>query len=88
MTDKQLRRMSRSELLELLVEEMEENERLRRQLEQAQEELKNRRIMLSTAGTLAEAALQLNGVFQAADKAARQYLENVKLIGNEKDKTT
>ena len=29
------------------------------------------------AGSMAEAAMQLNGVFEAADKAARQYLENV-----------
>ncbi len=29
---------------------------------------------------LAEAALQLNRVFEAADKAAQQYLENVRLM--------
>lgn len=26
----------------------------------------------------AEAALKLNGIFEAADKAARQYLENIR----------
>ena len=28
---------------------------------------------------MAEAALLLNGIFDAADRAARQYLENIKL---------
>ncbi len=28
-------------------------------------------------GTNAEAALQINGVFEAADRAAKQYLRNV-----------
>lgn len=85
MTDKELRRMGRGALLELLVEQMEENERLKEQLRQAQEELQERRIHLETAGSLAEAALMLNGVFQAADQAARQYLENVKIMVAEKD---
>ena len=30
--------------------------------------------------TAEEAALQLNRVFEAADKAAQQYLENVRLM--------
>lgn len=85
MTDRELKRMSRGALLEMLIEQMEENERLKKQLCQAQEELQERRIKLETAGSLAEAALLLNGVFQAADQAARQYLDNVKIMAAEKD---
>lgn len=39
MTDKELRRMSRLELLEILIEQMEENERLRQELNKVQTEL-------------------------------------------------
>ena len=46
-------------------------------MEQAGAELENRELVSSRAGSMAEAAMQLNGVFEAADKAARQYLENV-----------
>lgn len=31
-------------------------------------------------GTLAEAAMEINGVFEAADKAAKEYLENVRRL--------
>lgn len=85
MTDRQLRRMSRGELLEMLIEQMEENERLKEQLKTMEEELSERRIKIESAGSLAEAALMLNGVFQAADQAARQYLENVKMMAGEKE---
>ena len=77
LAQKELRHMSRAELLELLLAQAEENEKLRQQLKVAQQALADRRIGISQSGTMAEAALRLNGVFEAADKAARQYLENV-----------
>lgn len=77
MTDKELKRMSRAELLELLIELMEENERLRQKLAKANEELEERHIILQRAGSIAKAALELNKVFEAADLAARQYVESV-----------
>ncbi|MGM9550200.1 MAG: DNA repair protein [Faecousia sp.] len=83
MTDKELRRLSRSELLGMLIAQMEENERLRDELDQARAELKSRRIVLSRAGSIAEAALRLNEVFEAADNAANQYLENVRWLAEE-----
>lgn len=78
MTDKELRRMNRSELLELLIKQMEENIALKEKLESAETELQNRKLTVTNAGSLAEAALQLNGIFEAAEAAAAQYLENVR----------
>ena len=46
---------------------------------QAEEALASRQLRMQTAGTMAEAALLLNGIFDAADRAARQYLENIRL---------
>ena len=80
MTDKDLRRLSRSELLEMLIAQTEENRQLKIRLERAEAQLRDRRIAVEKAGSLAEAALQLNRVFEAADKAAQQYLENVRLM--------
>lgn len=85
MTDKELRRLSRRELLEMLIAETEENTRLRSELEQAREKLADRRILLEKSGSMAEAALRLNGVWEAADKAALQYLENVRRMAQEKE---
>ncbi len=73
MTTKELRRMSRSRLLQLLIAQMEENQRLRRQLD-------NRQLVIETSGSLAEAALKISGVFEAADAAAQIYLESVERV--------
>lgn len=83
MTDKELRRLSRSELLEMLIAQIEENEKLKRSLEEAQTALSNRQIAIDQAGTMAEAAMYLNGVFEAADRAAQQYLENIRRMAEE-----
>lgn len=83
MTEKELRRLSRAELLEMLLAQTEENERLRERLEQAEQALESRRIDIERAGSLAEASLELNQVFSAADQAARQYLENVQRLARE-----
>ncbi len=111
MTDKELRKLSRRELLQMLVvqvretgnakqelaetteqlRELEQNyERLRKRLDQKdarihelvdtlQAERTKREIELEKAGSIAEAALRLNGVFEMAQKAADQYLYNIRL---------
>lgn len=83
MTDKELRRLSRTELLEMLLAQMEKNEELERRLKKAQSALEDRKIEIEKAGTMAEAALRLNGVFEAADQAAKQYLENIRRAARE-----
>lgn len=83
MTDRELRKLSRADLLELLLKESKENEKLRMELEQAKEQLASRKIEIDTAGSIAEAALRLNGVFEAAEQAAAQYVENVRRIAEE-----
>lgn len=77
MTDKELRKLKRSEMLEMLISLKKENDELRSRLEQAEEQLNNRKIEIGQAGSIAEAALRLNEVFEAADRAAAQYLENI-----------
>lgn len=77
MTDKELKRLSRGELLEMLIQQSKELELLRKQLDAAQTALQNREIAITNAGSIAEAALQLNGVFTAAQDACQQYMENI-----------
>lgn len=78
MTSKELKHMSRSELLEMLIALTEENNSLNSRLNEAEAQLQNRYINLEKAGTLAEAVFLLNGVVESAEKAAEQYLENIK----------
>lgn len=78
MTDEELRKLKRADLLELLVAQGKENEALQEKLRQAEAALWDRQIQLDEAGNIAEAALRLSGVFQAAQQASDQYLENIR----------
>lgn len=84
MTDKELQRLKRGELLEILLEQSKENEKLKLQLEERDkaiedlnQKIADKKIALQEAGTIAEASFKLNGVFDAAEKAAQQYLDNL-----------
>lgn len=82
MTANELKKISRKELLELLIAQRDELARLQAELDSAKAELRKRSIAVAKVGTMAEAALSLNGVFEAADNAAKQYLENIKRISD------
>lgn len=74
------KRMSRKDLLELLVLQSKKIDELEKELKRVNELLNDRQIMISEAGSIAEAALKLNNVFEVVQVAADQYLDNVKRI--------
>ncbi len=67
-TENELRKLKRVDLLEMLLEQSQELERVKAQLEQAESELRSRKILLDNAGSIAEAAMQLNDIFTVAQK--------------------
>ena len=77
MTIKELRRLRRNDLLEMLLSLSKENEQLRQQLQEAQQQLAYREIVLNDSESLAEACLRLNGVVEALQAARLQYNRNV-----------
>lgn len=80
MTEKELKQLNRKQLLELLLAQTERADGLQRQVEQLQSELDSKNIKIKEAGSLAEASLKLCGIFEAADEAARLYLENIRSL--------
>lgn len=65
-------------LIEKLKGRLDQKDARIKELEtQMQAWLESRRIELEEAGSIAEAALRLNGVFEAAQKAADQYIYNL-----------
>jgi len=80
-----LRKMSRLQLLELLALQEKELAVLRAQLEEKNRLLEDRRLAMDEAGSIAEAALKLNGVFEAAQRAAEQYLVSVKVAAEREE---
>ena len=85
MTDKELRKLSRNALLEMLLAQSRENDRLRAQVEQLQRQLSERQLKIDQAGSIAEASLQINHVFEAAQTAAEQYLENIQTLSGRQE---
>ena len=84
MTDKELRKLSRSELLELMLEQSREIDRLQSELEETREALQERNLKIESCGSIAEAAAQVNSFFYSAQKAADMYLLNIQRICAEK----
>lgn len=112
MTDRELQKLGRRELLQLLLEQAKESERLRKQVAELEEQLRQteegyerlrdrldskdaqiheledtlhaerekRETDLENVGSIAEAALRLNGVFDAAQRAADYYLQSIQTL--------
>ena len=78
MTEKELLKLKKSELLEIMLAQSKEIDSLREQLAEAEEKLASRRIAIKESGSIAEASLKLTQIFEEAQKAADLYVDNVK----------
>lgn len=85
MTEKEMKRLSRRRLFEMLENQDKELQKTREMLAEAEASLRKREIAIDKAGTLAEAALQVNEVFDAAQAAGQQYLENIRLLSERQE---
>ena len=80
MTDKEFKRLSRLELIEVIYQYQLQVEKLTEEKQALEEELLDKRLRLSNAGNIAEAALEMNNCFRSAQNAAEQYLNEIKAI--------
>lgn len=83
MTDRELRKLSRAELLEILLMQGKTVEELQGRVAELEERLREKNLQLADAGSIAEAALRLEGVFEAAQRSADVYLANVARLNAE-----
>ena len=79
MTDKELRKLNRVELLEILYKQRTRIDEMTEEIAVLRRELADKRITIGQSGSIAEASLALTRVFEEAQKAADQYLENVRM---------
>lgn len=84
MTDKRLMKLSRSELLELMLEQSQEIDRLHEELEETKAALAERNLRIESCGSIADAAVEVNELFRTAQRAADMYLLNIQRICAEK----
>lgn len=85
MTEKEMKKLSRKDLLQMLLEQSKEIRTLQDQLSVAEERLRDRQIRIDKAGSIAEASLQLSGVFEAAQEACRQYTDNIENLSKRQE---
>ena len=77
MAGKELRHMNRGELIDVIYALKKQQEALAAENEELRQQLSKRELKLQKAGSIAEAAMSLNQVFEAAQQAADQYLQSV-----------
>ncbi len=78
MAEKDLRRMNRTELIEIIYALQKNEQALIKENNKLQKQLDDKLLRIKNAGSIAEAALSLNHIFEDADAAARQYVAAVK----------
>ena len=83
MTRRELKKLSRADLLAMLIEKTKENDQLRAELEQAKALAAERP---AAAAPAAASDAQMNAVFNAFRVAAEQYLQNVRSLTEEEAK--
>ena len=64
MTEKELLKLKKSELLEIMLAQSKEIDKLRAKLAKVQAQLADRSIAIKESGSIAEASLKLNKVFE------------------------
>lgn len=85
MAEKELKHLGRKELIEIIYELQKREIQFQNTIDRLSEKLADREIREKEAGSIAEAALALNGVFEAAQAAADQYLISVRAAEKEVD---
>lgn len=77
MNKQSLKKLNRKELLELLLEESNRIKELDEENIKLQNELNDRKIKIETSGSIAEAVLKINNLFEDAQRAIDDYIYNI-----------
>ena len=83
MTDKEFKRLSRAQLIDIIYQFQLQVDKLTEQNQELERELADKRLRLSNVGNIADAALEINDCFRSAQNAAEQYLNEIKAIREE-----
>ena len=84
MTDKEFKRLSRPQLIEVIYQLQLKLEEVTTENERLSKELADRRLRVDDVGNIAEAALNIHNVFTAAQDAAAHYIEEIQIrVDNE-----
>ena len=79
MTDKEFKRLSRPQLIEIIYQLQLKLEEVTAENERLSQELADKRLRVDDVGNIAEAALNIHNVFTTAQDAAAHYIEEIQI---------
>ena len=77
-TDKEFKRLGRAQLLDIIYQLQLQVDDLTEKNKALENALRDKHLRINSAGNLAQAALEINNCFRNAQKAADQYLNEIK----------
>ncbi len=80
MAQKELRRMNRVELIEIIYALEQNEEELKQENQELRKKLEERKVVVENAGFIAEAVAGLNHIFDTAQRTADDYLASVAAV--------
>ena len=83
MISKELKKLNRRELVDVIYQLKKNEEQMQEQIAALEAELHDRRIHLSVAGSIAEAATDITGIFSVAQSTADLYLHEISSMKEE-----
>lgn len=86
MTDKEFKKLSRSQLIEIIYQLQKNEEETKKEIDALKAELESKRLKIEKAGSIAEAVVGLNDIFLNAQNAADQYLEEIHIANADVEK--
>ena len=86
MISKELKKMSRRELMDIIYQMKKNEQQMQEEIASLQETLQDKRLRLSIAGSVAEAAASITNVFSAAQMTADLYLQEISCMKEETER--
>ena len=83
MISKDLKKLSRRELVDIIYQLKKNEEQMQEKITELEEALQDKRIKLSVAGSIAEAAMDVTNVFATAQRTADLYLQEISFMKTE-----
>ena len=86
MINKELKRLSRRELVDIIYQLKKNEQEMQEEIEALKTELQEKRIRISTAGSIADAAMSVTNVFSDAQLTADIYLREISRMREDADR--
>lgn len=80
MHQKDLHKLGKTDLLTLIYKQEKQIQQLTKEVEDLKHQLEDRTIQMKEAGSIAEASLKINKIFEVAQQAADEYLKSIKEV--------